>query len=407
MAPTSAFAQRSLIAAVQVLGLSVWFSATAIAPSLREEWGLSSTSSVWLTGSVQIGFAVGALLSSILNLADRFDPHRLIFVAAAGAAACTALLAAVSDGLSSAVPLRFATGFFLAGIYPVGMKLVASWSESVDRGRWFGVLIGALTLGSALPHLIGGLGPLPWRAVMVTASLVAFSGGVVALAFIRSGPLLVRSARPQARYAFSVFGERRPRLANIGYFGHMWELYALWTWLPVFVSVSREGSMGEDGRFSSAVSLTAFATIGVAGLVGALIGGWASDRFGRSAAAIGALGISGLCCLLSPFAFAAPGVVLVAFLSVWGASVIADSGVFSTALSETADQRYVGTALTVQAAAGFMLTVVTIQVVPLIAAWLGWQYAFLVLAPGPVVGVIAMWRFATPDPQPGRELELR
>lgn len=395
--------QRALIAVVQVLGLSVWFSATAVAPSLREEWGLDATATVWLTASVQIGFATGALVSSVLNLADRVRPQALLFASAVGAAGCTALLASSSDGLASAVPLRVLTGFFLAGIYPVGMKLMASWTASADRGLAFGVLIGCLTLGSALPHLIGGLGSLPWRTVMATAAVVALSGGLVAVALIRPGPLLQPAPRPRARYAVAAFRQRRPRLANLGYFGHMWELYALWTWLPVFVAVGRDGEQ-IGVRFAPAVSITAFAAIGIAGLAGSLIGGWASDRFGRPPAAIGAMVVSGGCCLLSPLMFGAPWAVLLPFLAVWGASVIADSGVFSTAISETADQRLVGTALTVQTAVGFVLTVVTIQLVPLVADVVGWRYAFVLLAPGPFLGALAMWRFRI-EPRPARTLE--
>ena len=387
MLDTRARQQVALVATVQVLGLAVWFSATAIAPTLRTEWGLSTGSAVWLTASVQLGFATGAVVSGLLTLADRVRPERLVAACALGAAVCTTVLALASDGLGSAVPLRFGTGAFLAGIYPVGMKLTASWAAPVDRGRAFGLLIGCLTVGSALPHLVAALGPLPWRAVILTAAALTTTAGVVALVAVRPGPLLARGARPELRHALVGFRDPLPRLANLGYLGHMWELYALWTWLPLWLAHTRDVEPG------SATSLATFATVGGAGLAGALLGGWAADRFGRARSATGALLVSGTCCLLSPLAADAPTVLLAVFLAVWGASVIADSGVFSTALSETADQRYVGTALTVQTALGFTLTVDSIQLVPLVADELGWQNVLLLLAPGPLLGAAAMLRF--------------
>ncbi|MET0758491.1 MAG: MFS transporter [Mycobacterium sp.] len=380
--------QRALIALTQVLGLAVWFSATAVVPSLRSEWGIGSTAAVWLTASVQIGFVAGAITSAVFNLADRTEPQYLLTASALCAAMSTAALAFFVHSLAVAIPLRFVTGMFLAGVYPVGMKLMASWSESTDRGRSFGILLGALTLGSALPHLISGLGPLSWRTVMLAAAASTAAGAVVALALVRPGPHLdIRAITPNPRYAIAMFAERGPRLTSLGYFGHMWELYALWAWLSMFVVAGR-GERGDAAAWST--GFIVFVAIGVAGTVGSLLGGWASDRFGRPPAAVAALVISGACCVASPIFFAAPTVVLVVFLLVWGAAVIADSGVFSTSLSETTDTRFVGTALTAQTAIGLLLTVVTIQLVPVVADLIGWRYAFLLLAPGPLVGAVAM-----------------
>jgi MFS family permease len=393
--------QRTLVALVQVLGLSAWFSATAVVPSLRSEWGIGAAAVVWLTASVQVGFVIGAVVSAVFNLADRTRPENLLAASALGAAACTAALALFVTGLGAAVPLRFLTGMLLAGVYPVGMKLMASWSASIDRGRSFGVVLAALTLGSALPHLISGLGPLPWRTVMMAAAALTAAGAVVALAVLRPGPhLAVHALTPNPRSALALLAERGPRLASLGYFGHMWELYALWTWLSMFVVAGRE----ERGDVTAAsTGFIAFVAIGVAGAMGCLVGGWASDRFGRPPAAAAALLISGTCCVVSPLFFASPTIVLVVFLLVWGAAVIADSGVFSTVLSETTDPRFVGTALTAQTAIGFLLTVVTIQLVPIVADLIGWQYAFLLLAPGPLIGAAAMSALRVPTTHPHLE----
>nr|WP_296067603.1 MFS transporter [uncultured Actinoplanes sp.] len=385
-------AQRALIAAVQVLSLAVWFSASAVVPSLRASWGISETASVWLTASVQLGFVAGAITSTAFNLADRVRAHLLMAVCALLAAACTGLFALAVDGLASAIPLRFLTGVFLAGVYPVGMKLTGSWAPPSRRGLAFGVMIGALTVGSALPHLISGLGDLPWRGVMSAAAACAVLGALVAVTLVREGPQFTQGTppKPHPRYALAMFGQRGPRLVNLGYFGHMWELYALWTWLPSFLIA---GTAARTGEQDSNVDLLAFVAIGIAGVAGCLAGGWAADRFGRSRAAVTALVVSGTCCLISPLFFTAPPLLTVLLGVVWGAAVIADSGVFSTSLSEVADKRYVGTALTAQTAIGFALTVVTIQLVPVLADAVGWRWAFWLLVPGPVVGALAMTAF--------------
>jgi MFS family permease len=381
--------QRGLIALVQVLVMGVWFSASAVVPALARQWHMSVGSAAWLTTPVQAGFVAGAIGSAVLGLADRMQPHLLVAGCAAGAAGCTLVMALFADGPFAAVPLRFATGAFLAGVYPVGIKLMASWSRPAGRALAMGVLIGALTLGSALPHLIGGLWRLDWRAVLAASAAIAFAGAIMAGALIRPGPqvpLADRAGRP--RSALAMFADRGSRLVSLAYFGHMWELYALWTWLPAFLAAS---STAPAGLPAAAVSgIDAFLVIGVAGLAGCLIGGWAADRAGRAATAAAALAISGACCLLSPLSFTASRPWLLAFAAVWGAAVIADSGVYSTLLSELADRRYLGTALTAQTAIGFLLTIVTIQLVPLLATAVGWRYALLALAAGPLTALTAL-----------------
>nr|WSW66283.1 MFS transporter [Streptomyces sp. NBC_00995] len=381
--------QRGAIAMVQVLGLAVWFSMSAVVPSLRTDWGLTAAGAVWLTASVQIGFVVGAVASAALNLADRVPPQRLLAASAAAAAVCTVVLALAADGLAVAVPLRFMTGMCLAGVYPTGMKLMVSWSGTAGRGRTMGVLIAALTLGSALPHLIAGVGSLRWRDVLLAAAAAGFAGAVIALLRVRPGPYAAASAPARnPGYALTMFTERGPRLANLGYFGHMWELYALWTWIPSYLLAT---SAAED--LPGSVEITVFLTMGLGGAAGCLLGGWGADRFGRPPAAMAALLVSGLCCLVSPYFFRSSPLTLFAFCTLWGAAVIADSGVFSTSLSEVADHRYIGSALTAQTAIGFALTVVTIQLTPLLAEAVGWRHAFLLLAPGPLAGALAMRAF--------------
>ncbi|ODU06168.1 MAG: MFS transporter [Pseudonocardia sp. SCN 72-86] len=379
--------QRRLLALVQVFALAVWFSMSAVVPSLRQEWGISSAAAVWLTASTQLGFVAGALGSTALNLADRIRPHVLLAGSAFLAALTTICLPLFVDGLAGAIPLRFLTGMFLAGVYPVGMKIMASWADSSGRGRALGLLIGALTVGSLLPHLIAGFGPLPWQTVLWVAAGIGALGAAVSLAFVRPGPHLTASApTSNASYGLTMFRRRGPRLATTGYLGHMWELYALWTWIPAFLLAVPSG-------FGSGTAVVVFLTMGIAGALGCLAGGWGADRYGRSPTAVAALVVSGACCLLSPLVFGAGPVVLAVFCTVWGAAVVADSGVFSTSLSEVADPRFVGTALAAQTAFGFLLTVVSIQLVPLLADGVGWQFAFLLLVPGPLVGAIAMRRF--------------
>ena len=245
--------QRGLIALVLVLAMAVWFSASAVVPALAGQWHLSAGAAAWMTAPVQAGFVLGAVGSAVLGLADRIRPHLLVAGCAAGAAGCTLVMALFADGLPAAVPLRFATGAFLAGVYPVCMKLMASWSPPAGRALAMGALIGCLALGSALPHLIDGLGRLNWRAVLAAAAATAFCAAIVAGALVRPGPQFpAGGGTGRSRYALAMFADRGPRLVSLAYFGHMWELYALWTWLPTFLAVSRTTTTGLPTRAAPA-----------------------------------------------------------------------------------------------------------------------------------------------------------
>ncbi len=353
--------------------MSLWFSASAVVPALRSEWGLSRELAILLTVTVQAGFAAGAVFSAALNLADRLAPRHLVAGSSLLAAAATGLLPWCPHGL--AAPLRFLTGFALAGVYPVGMKVVVSWFPR-HRGLALGVLLASLTVGSALPSL---LNPLPWRTVLVSSALLATFGAAIAAAFVRPGPAQAPSPPWQPRYLLEMAKDRRQRLVCLGYFGHMWELYAFWAWLPAYLAATG----GPRG-------LTPFVVVGVCGATGCLLGGALSDRRGRVFVATAAMLLSAGCALLS---FPASGTgLLLPVLLVWGVAVIADSGQFSAALAETADPRYVGTALTAMTALGFLLSAGTIQLLPLAADALGWRAAVPLLALGPLLGAVALQR---------------
>ncbi|HEX8105563.1 MAG TPA: MFS transporter [Solirubrobacteraceae bacterium] len=378
-------ARRVLAAAglAEVLALATWFSATATLPALTRDWGLSGGEGAWLSGAVPAGFVAGSLLSALLNLPDRFEPGRLMALGALGAAAANLVLLA-ADGLVLALPARFATGLALAAVYPPGMKLVTTWFKA-GRGLAVGVVVGCLTLGSASPHLVRGLADPAWRGTVVATSAFALLAALVA-ARLPQGPHAAPAPAVDLRYGVRALRDRPLRLATFGYLGHMWELYAFWSWVAVFAAAS----LGAPSR--ATVGVLAFAGIGLAGIAGAVGGGWLADRIGRTALTSGAMLLSGTCCLLSPLAFEAPAALLIALLLVWGAAVIADSAQFSAAATELAEPRFAGSALTLQVALGFALTIVSIRLVPVVVGAAGWRWAFLPLAAGPALGAAAMLR---------------
>jgi MFS family permease len=378
----------AVLATAELCSMAPWFSASAVAPALSGVWRLEAAGAAWLTISVQLGFVAGALVSAVLTLSDRWSARRLVAGCALLAGVAT-LGVAFAPGPGVGIALRVLTGAALAGVYPPGMKIVAGWYRE-GRGLAIGVLVGALTLGSALPHLVRWAVPAEhWRVVLGVAAAAAFAGGLLVLLVPHDGPF----AAPAPAFSWSaaprILSDRAVSLANLGYLGHMWELYAMWTWLAAFVAASERGRTGVDPTVGGVPALVTFAVVG-SGALGCWLGGMCADRWGRTLITSAAMAVSGACALAAGVAFGRPLALLLPLLLLWGIAVVADSAQFSAAVSELAPRDLVGTALTLQTSLGFLLTCLTIYLLPWLAGRIGWRWSMSVLALGPACGVWAM-----------------
>jgi MFS family permease len=375
------------VSLAQFLGMTLWFSATAVTPRLIAEYDIAPTHAAWLTMAVQAGFVAGTLFSALANIADVMNARVLMFAGSiAGALTNAAVL--IAPGGTSVIALRFLTGASLALVYPPGMKIAAGWFRD-GRGFALGILIGALTLGKAFPHLLTALFGDEWRQPMILVSILAAIGGSLVLAVVRDGPYVAATAKFDPHAIRKVLASRGARLATLGYLGHMWELYAMWTWVAVFATASFAASgMANAG---AAGSLAAFLAIG-SGAVGCVLAGYIADRVGKARVAMWAMIGSAASAALTLLVYGQSPILLYALIMFWGFAVVADSAQFSALVSEHAPRDHVGTALTMQTCVGFLLTMVTIEALPRVAQATSWQFASLLLVPGPLLGAWAMSR---------------
>ena len=383
------------LAVAELLGMSLWFSATAVTPSLAAAFALSHQQTAWLTMAVQGGFVVGTLLTATLNLADAVNPRYLMTAGCLlGGLANAAVL--VVSGPSALLASRVATGAALAWVYPPAMKIAAGWFRS-RRGFALGVLVGALTLGKATPHLVTAVFGQAWQTPIIWTSLLATAGAVVALFVVRNGPLVPATAPFSLSAIGRAFSVRDVRVVTLGYLGHMWELYAMWAWMAAFAGASLAASgVAAPGAHASFV---AFVAIG-SGALGCGVAGRVADVWGKARVARQAMLVSGACCLATAAVYGRHPAWLYLLVMVWGFSVVADSAQFSALVSERAPADAIGTALTLQTSLGFLLTMVSIDLLPRVAQNVGWQWASGLLALGPIVGFVAMGRLGTRGPSP-------
>ena len=379
----------ALLAIAELLGMSLWFSGSAVVPALTKEWNLNGEAVSWLTLSVQLGFVAGTLLSAFFNLPDIISPRHLFTLTAIAGASVNTAFGLFAHDVFLAMPLRFLTGLFLAGVYPPAMKILATWFRH-GRGLALGVLVGALTLGKAMPYLVNGIGSSNWRHNVIFVSALAVAGGLLVLFFVGDGPLALPAARFDWKQVGKVFGNRGVRLASLGYFGHMWELYAMWTWIPFMI----RASLLQRKSDPALAEVGSFLVIGC-GAAGCVVAGLIADRAGRTIVTSWAMAISGTCCLIIGFLFGASPIALLIVAAIWGASIVADSAQFSACVTELGDPQYIGTALTIQTCLGFLLTTISIELIPRFVNMVGWRYAFMILAPGPLFGVVSMLRLRT------------
>ncbi len=383
----AAWNMLAVVSLAQLLGMTLWLSATALTPLLIAEFNIAPSHAAWLTMAVQAGFVAGTLLTAISNLADVLNSRVLMFIGSIVGAASNAAVLIAPDG-ATVIALRFLTGASLALIYPPAMKIAAGWFKD-GRGFALGLLIGALTLGKALPYLLTAFFAQQWRAPMMLASALALAGGTLVVLIVRDGPYVAPTAPFDPHAIRKVLASRGARLATLGYLGHMWELYAMWTWVAVFASASLAASGLANA--SSAGSIAAFIAIG-SGALGCGLAGYFADRVGKARVAMWAMLGSAACAATTLLVYGRSPWLLYALITLWGFTVVADSAQFSALVSEYAPRDHVGTALTLQTCVGFLLTMVTIELLPRAAAAAGWQWASLLLVPGPLLGALAMHR---------------
>ncbi|UUX49845.1 MFS transporter [Nisaea acidiphila] len=376
----------ALLTLCEVLAMTLWFSGSAIIPGLRAEMVLSDAQAAAMASAVSFGFVAGTLVSAVLTLADRVHPQRLFMISALAAAGANLATFAIDPAGPWMPVLRFVVGACMAGIYPVGMIMMSSWTAK-DRGLLVGILVAALTLGSGAPHLIDIFGGLDWRFTIAASSALAAAGGLLVLLFEHGRPFN-RAARFKPAQMLQAWTDPSLRYASFGYFGHMVELYAVWAWIALFLASSLSLRPDGDGTGELA-KLLAFTMIG-SGAAGSILGGLLADRIGRTRLTMACMTVSGFCCLVAGFVYGMPVWVLVLLCVVWGISIIADSAQFSASVIELAPPDYAGTMVTTQTCIGFTLTVGTIHAVPWFVDLFGWEGAFVPLAAGPFLGVLAM-----------------
>jgi MFS family permease len=378
----------SLLMVAEIAAMSLWFMSAAILPDLTRDFALTGAAQAALSSAVQIGFVVGALSSALLGLADRIDPRRLFAASAILAALFNASLLAAEPGGFLSILARFATGALLAGVYPVGMKIVVGWGQK-DRGLLVGMLVGALTFGSAAPHLLALLGGADWRWSLTVASLAAATGGVLCL-FAGLGPFHARAPRMRIGAILTAWTNPKIRYAYAGYLGHMWELYAMWAWIGVALAASFSGQMPQTEAVALS-RLIAFLSI-AAGGAACIVAGLAADRLGKANIAILAMAVSGTAALASALTFGGPAWLTILCVLVWGAAILPDSAQFSALVADHAPPDQAGSLMSLQTALGFALTFFTVQLTPLGADLIGWPGIFAVMAVGPMLGILGMLR---------------
>lgn len=382
------FRSITLLLITELAAMALWFVSAAVLPEMLREVEISAFRQAALSSAVQGGFVAGALISAIFNLADRYDPRRVFAVCAITASAVNALLLIVSPGSLLAITARFVTGALLAGVYPVGMKIAVGWGKD-DRGFLVGILVAALTLGSASPYLIALSGGADWRATVAIASLASVFAGLGCLG-IALGPYHGKAARFDPSVIVQAWTNRRVRLAYAGYLGHMWELYAMWAWVAAMTAASFSASLPlpEAERLSKITAFTAIA----AGALTCIVAGKAADRIGKARVALLAMAVSGSAAVAAGLTFGGPVWLTVVVVIVWGISIIPDSAQFSALVADAAPPEQAGSLMTFQTALGFTLTIFTVQATPALASAFGWPPVLFALALGPAFGIVAMAR---------------